>query len=68
MKSKQECPFPKLFPSQLQKDAIFYMQHAYNQAINAWEADEIEIVEDAGHSAFEANISRKLINALRMIK
>ena len=35
---------------------------------NAWNAAEIEIVEDAGHSAFEANISKKLINALRMIK
>ena len=35
---------------------------------NAWNAAEIEIVEDAGHSAFEANISRKLINALHMIK
>ena len=35
---------------------------------NVWNAAEIEIVEDAGHSAFEANISRKLINALHMIK
>ena len=35
---------------------------------NAWDAAEIEIIEDAGHSAFEANISRKLINALHMIK
>ena len=35
---------------------------------NAWNAAEIEIIEDAGHSAFEVNISRKLINALHMIK
>ena len=35
---------------------------------NVWNAAEIEIVEDAGHSAFETNISRKLINALHMIK
>jgi proline iminopeptidase len=33
-----------------------------------WDAATIEIVEDAGHSAFEINIGRKLINALHMIK
>ena len=33
-----------------------------------WDAATIEIVEDAGHSAFEVNIARKLINALHMIK
>ena len=33
-----------------------------------WDAAMIEIVEDAGHSAFEINIGRKLINALHMIK
>ena len=33
-----------------------------------WNAATIEIVEDAGHSAFESNIGRKLINALHMIK
>ena len=33
-----------------------------------WEASTIQIVEDAGHSAFEVSIGRKLINALHMIK
>ena len=33
-----------------------------------WDAATLEIVEDAGHSAFEVNIGRKLINALHMIK
>ena len=33
-----------------------------------WDMATIEIVEDAGHSAFEVNIGRKLINALHMIK
>ena len=33
-----------------------------------WDAATIEIVEDAGHSAFEVNIARKLINTLHMIK
>ena len=33
-----------------------------------WNAATLEIVEDAGHSAFEINIGRKLINALHLIK
>src|SRR5210317_1896167 len=33
-----------------------------------WQASEIQIVENAGHSAFESDISRKIINALHMIK
>ena len=33
-----------------------------------WDASSIEMVEDAGHSAFETNIGRKLINALHMIQ
>ena len=33
-----------------------------------WESAKIEIVDDAGHSGFETNISKKLINALQMIK
>ena len=37
------CPFPKIFPSQLEKDDLFFMQHAYNEAINAWNADEVPV-------------------------
>ena len=33
-----------------------------------WQASEIQIVENAGHSAFESDISRKIINGLHMIK
>lgn len=33
-----------------------------------WGGAKIEIVDDAGHSGFETNISKKLINALKMIK
>ncbi len=33
-----------------------------------WNDVKIEIVDDAGHSGFETNISKKLINALQMIK
>ena len=35
---------------------------------NCWNCAKIEIVDDAGHSGFETNISKKLINALQMIK
>ena len=37
------CPFPKVFPSHLNKDDLFFMQHAYNQAINAWNENEVPI-------------------------
>ncbi len=37
------CPFNKLFPSQLEKDDTFFMKLAYNQAIDAWRADEVPI-------------------------
>jgi tRNA(adenine34) deaminase len=37
------CPFDKLFPSQLVRDDEFYMKLAYNQAIEAWRADETPI-------------------------
>lgn len=37
------CPFEKRFPSQLARDDAFYMALAYNQAIDAWHADEVPI-------------------------
>ena len=37
------CPFPKLFPSQLVKDDLFFMQMAYNEAIDAWNLNEVPI-------------------------
>ncbi|MGF1448259.1 MAG: nucleoside deaminase [Opitutales bacterium] len=37
------CPFDKLFPSQLQRDDDFYMKLAYNQAIDAWRANEVPV-------------------------
>ena len=33
-----------------------------------WNAASIDFIEDAGHSGFEDNVARKLINALYMIK
>lgn len=37
------CPFGKVFPSQLVRNDDFYMWLAYNQAIDAWKADEVPI-------------------------
>lgn len=37
------CPFAKVHPSQLNRDDAFYMWLAYNQAIDAWRADEVPI-------------------------
>lgn len=37
------CPFPKRYPSELIKDDAYYLQLAYNEAINAWNADEVPV-------------------------
>lgn len=41
--AKLDCPFPKLFPSQLIRDDVFFMALAYNQAIDAWREDEVPV-------------------------
>ncbi|MBW8781092.1 MAG: nucleoside deaminase [Verrucomicrobia bacterium] len=38
-----DCPFEKRFPSQLVRDDVFFMNLAYNQAIDAWRQDEVPI-------------------------
>ena len=48
-------------------DVICPPFNAINLSKN-WESSEIQIVENAGHSAFESDISRKIINALHVIK
>jgi tRNA(adenine34) deaminase len=40
---RRPCPFEKLHPSQLTRDDEFFMKLAYNQAIEAWRADETPI-------------------------
>lgn len=37
------CPFEKLHPSALQRDDTYFMQLAYNQALDAWAEDEVPI-------------------------
>jgi tRNA(adenine34) deaminase len=43
MASAPDCPFEKFFPSLLKKDDLYFMQMAYNQAIEAWKEDEVPI-------------------------
>ena len=35
--------FEKRFPSELNRDHDYYMSHAYNQALRAWEKDEVPV-------------------------
>jgi len=37
------CPFRKIFPSQLDRSDSFFMKLAYNQAIEAWNHEEVPI-------------------------
>ncbi|MFP6854993.1 MAG: nucleoside deaminase [Opitutales bacterium] len=41
--SPPDCPFDKIYPSQLEKDNLFYMKLAYNQAIEAWNQGEVPV-------------------------
>ena len=43
MMSGPACPFEKRFPSQLARDDVFFMSAAFNQAIDAWRADEVPV-------------------------
>ncbi len=37
------CPFEKVFPSQLNRDDLFYMQLAYNASIDAYRQNEVPV-------------------------
>lgn len=41
--SPLDCPFDKIYPSALERDDTYYMKLAYNQAIDAWRADEVPV-------------------------
>ena len=43
VKEEQPCPFEKLHPSQLLRDDEFFMKLAFNQAIDAWNSDEVPV-------------------------
>lgn len=37
------CPFEPIRPSELVRDARYYMSHAFNEALKAWKANEVPI-------------------------
>lgn len=37
------CPFAKRFPSELQRDDSYFMALAFNEALKAWDANEVPI-------------------------
>ena len=41
--TEMHLPFEKRFPSELNRDHDYFMSHAYNQALLAWEKDEVPI-------------------------
>ena len=52
--------FEKQYPSALNRDADYYMTHAYNEAIDAWEKDEVPIgavIEHKGRIIAAAHLS-----------
>ena len=40
MMTTNSCPYGKIHPSALEKNAEYFMAHAYNLAIDAWNADD----------------------------
>ncbi len=56
-----DCPFAKVFPSQLLRDDAFFMRLAYNEAIDAWREDEVPVgavIELAGEVIATAHNQR----------
>jgi tRNA(adenine34) deaminase len=41
--SPPPCPFEPLRPSELCRDAAYYMSHAFNESLKAWRANEVPI-------------------------
>ncbi len=39
----QACPFQKVFPSELVRDDAYFMALAFNEAIAAWNEDEVPV-------------------------
>jgi tRNA(adenine34) deaminase len=58
----KDCPFEKIYPSELERNHEYYMAHAFNEAIHAWEKDEVPIgavIEHEGQIIASAhNLSR----------
>ncbi len=45
----QPCPFQKIFPSELSRDDVYFMSLAFNEAIAAWDEDEVPVGAVVAH-------------------
>ena len=62
---QEHCPFEKISPSALKRDAEYYITHAYNEAIEAWKIDEVPIcavIEFAGQLIASAHNQSRSTN------
>ena len=60
-----ECPFEKKYPSALERNAEYFMAHAYNEAIEAWKEDEVPIgtvIEHNGQIIASAHNQSRTVN------
>ncbi|MEO0510624.1 MAG: nucleoside deaminase [Verrucomicrobiota bacterium] len=61
----RDCPFEKIYPSELKRDAEYFMSLAYNEAIEAWRKDEVPIgavIEHKGRVIASAHNQSRLTN------
>ena len=63
MMTTNSCPYGKIHPSALEKNAEYFMAHAYNLAIDAWNADEVPI---GAVLVYEEEIISSAYNQTRM--
>ncbi|MGF1451806.1 MAG: nucleoside deaminase [Opitutales bacterium] len=59
------CPFSKRFPSQLLRDETFFLQLAFNQAIDAWHADEVPVGAVVEYGGEPVGLAHNQVNTLR---
>ncbi|NBB77886.1 MAG: tRNA-specific adenosine deaminase, partial [Verrucomicrobia bacterium] len=59
------CPFDKRYPSELIRDAEYFMTHAYNESLEAWKKDEVPIgavIEQGGRIVASAHNQSRSTN------
>lgn len=61
----EPCPFPKLRPSELTRDDTYFMSLAFNQAIEAWNEDEVPV---GALLALEGNVLAAAHNRVESLK
>ncbi|MDR1818257.1 MAG: nucleoside deaminase [Puniceicoccales bacterium] len=62
---RRQCPFPKIHPSELNRDDAYFMALAYNQAIEAWREDEVPVGAVIARDGMLVAAARNAVDALR---